>query len=150
MSRKRPFGFHTFELTPANSVVFELEGRLRGDAASYGFQDAVIAQLAGGAGRVILDLGQIDAIDGRGIGILAAAYGAARQAGGELALASVPAPIDRLLNVFWFLRGLPRVDLGTRRSVRCVARRGDGAAADRDTDLGRHGYDELGLAPAAP
>jgi anti-anti-sigma factor len=120
MNRKRPFSFHVLE-PRAGAVVFELEGRLRGDHQSYEFQDEVIDRLSAGLGRVVLDFAAADAVDARGVAILAAIFAAAENNGGELVLASVPEPIGKLLDIFWFLKALPHVDTVEQGLVCCLA-----------------------------
>ncbi|MHC4342922.1 MAG: STAS domain-containing protein [Planctomycetota bacterium] len=120
MTRKRPLNFHVLE-PRAGAVVFELEGRLRGDRQSYAFQDEVIDRLSAGSGRVVLDFAAVDAVDARGVAILAAVFAAANDAGGELVLASMPRPIGKLLDIFWFLKALPHVDTVEQGLVCCLA-----------------------------
>jgi anti-sigma B factor antagonist len=92
------------------TVVFELEGRLRGDSECYAFQDEVLDQVLAGDRRVILDFREVGWIDAAGVGILATIYVAVREVDGELILASIPRPVEQVLNIFWFLKGLPHVD----------------------------------------
>jgi anti-anti-sigma factor len=117
MTKRRPFRFEVARM--AGTALFRLEGRLRGDPECHAFQEMAISEIAAGVSTVVLDFAEVDSIDARGIAVLAGIRAAAERTGAGIVLASVPHPVGRVLDVFQFLKALPRVDSGERRHPGC-------------------------------
>lgn len=77
-------------------AVVALKGRLT-TANSETLRKVVNKVVAGGANRIVLDLGQLDFIDSSGLGAIIGSLKTARQAGGDL---RVVAPGDQVAMVF--------------------------------------------------
>lgn len=90
------------EQEPATAI-YELNGDLYGDTEGYAFQEEVRQKIAGGTRRLVVDLASVKRIDSCGIGILASISISAQKASAGLVLASLPARIEKILGVTWFL-----------------------------------------------
>jgi anti-anti-sigma factor len=83
--------------------VYTLAGDLFGNPEGYAFQDEVRKQIAAGKRKIVIDLESIVRIDSSGIGILVAVMWSASRAGGGLVLASIPARVEKILEIAMLL-----------------------------------------------
>lgn len=95
----------TTEHYPGYTVV-GLSGRL--DLAEAPVLREVVAEVvAGGARRVVLDLGEIEFMDSSGLGALIGCLKIARQAGGDLRIARAGPRVQMVLELTSMYRVLP-------------------------------------------
>ncbi len=82
--------------TAADVVVVELNGPLVADQDDLIFKAHITSLVRGGAGRILLDLRHVTAMDSGGVGVLAAMHLHVARSGGRLKLLS---PSDRVVRV---------------------------------------------------
>lgn len=79
--------------------VFEPIGKLTIGAGAVALREAVFAALAGGARKIVVDLGKVTTVDSSGIGALVSAFSSALNCDGQLALCRVPPKVLEILLV---------------------------------------------------
>ncbi|NGP04194.1 STAS domain-containing protein [Rhodococcus sp. 14C212] len=84
--------------TGSDVVVVRPEGRLNMVAAPR-LREQLRGLVEGGSARVVVDLGATEFIDSSGLGALVSGLKAARQAGGDLRLASPTAQVRSVLSL---------------------------------------------------
>ena len=85
-------------------LVCRLKGVLTSGAETYEFLDEVRRRLREETARAVLNLDGVERITSAGVGIIAACYTSAANAGGKLVLAAVPKPVETVLNIVALLR----------------------------------------------
>lgn len=85
------------------TTIYRVSGDLYGSTEGYQFQEAVRQGISAGQRRVVLDLAHVGRIDSSGVGILVAIMWSASNGGGELALASLPPVVERVLGIAMLL-----------------------------------------------
>jgi anti-anti-sigma factor len=80
-------------------IIYRLKGVLTNAHETYEFLDDFRARLADDTPRVVLNLAGVERITSGGVGIIAACYTSAVNAGGKLCLAVVPNPVETILNI---------------------------------------------------
>lgn len=88
----------TVEVVGADLAVVRCSGRLNMVAAPA-FREAITGVVAGGRPRVAVDLAEVEFIDSSGLGALVACLKSARQAGGDLRIASPSAQVLMVLRL---------------------------------------------------
>ncbi len=81
------------------TVVYALSGPLTDTRECYELLDDVRGELKNGYLTIVLDLGKIARVTSSGIGLLAACFTSAKNAGGRMCLASVPEKTKILLEL---------------------------------------------------
>lgn len=84
--------------TDTDGDLVVLAGRLDARGAAPA-RDALHAALAGGSGRLVVDLSGVELLDATGLGVLVGAHRRARLDGRELVLRDAPPRVARLLSV---------------------------------------------------
>ncbi len=84
-------------------TVYHLSGLLTNSPESYAFLDEVLGRVRKGHNRVVINLDQVGHITSAGVGILAACYTSANNAGGRFCLTRVPDRARAILNVVGLL-----------------------------------------------
>ena len=79
-----------------SAIVFELRGRLTLESVGL-LKNRVRAHIETGGRRVVLDLSSVSYVDSIGVSELVRSHVIVSSCGGHLALAALPAQIDRLL-----------------------------------------------------
>jgi anti-anti-sigma factor len=92
---------HVHEGEPV--LVWRLSGVLTSSKGSYDFLETLRARLQSEPRSVILDLEKVEHITSAGVGIVAAAYTSATNAGVKLVLTALPAQVETVLNLVNFL-----------------------------------------------
>lgn len=85
------------------AVLFRLSGILTNSPEGYALLDSVQECARHRVRNVVLNLSDLDRITSAGVGIIAASYTSMVNAGGRLALTSIPKPVEMVLNVVRFL-----------------------------------------------
>jgi anti-sigma B factor antagonist len=80
-------------------TILEMEGRILVGESSQKFHQEVRAVIAGGARKLVLQLGGITYIDSSGVGEIVGALTAAKNAGGELRLADLTPKVRDLMKM---------------------------------------------------
>lgn len=114
VKRKLEYASETRAGAAGEVLVYTLDGGLVGVPHSYEFQDEVRGKIAGGARRIVLDLGAVTKVDSAGLGILASLMWSASQAGTGLVLAALPATVEKMLSIAMLL---DRVDHAPSRAA---------------------------------
>ena len=91
------FQVHTREI--GRVVVVEAVGRLTLTDGHTKLRDVIHVSAANGIKRFILNLGRVEFIDSWGVGELARCYSVARQAGGDMKLASLNSKVLVVLEI---------------------------------------------------
>lgn len=94
---------YTVEPRDEAILIFHLSGDLYGSDEGYAFQNEVRAKVAAGHRKIVIDLGEVRRIDSSGVGILVAVMWSCYQAGGALALASLPSTVEKVLGIAMLL-----------------------------------------------
>lgn len=102
MWKKKPLA-HEEVRRDDRTFVYRLSGDLFGSESAYAFQDAVRETLSVPTRRVVLDLSGVEHIDSSGVGVLVTLMWSASQSGSVLALASLPATVERVLGIAMLL-----------------------------------------------
>lgn len=92
------------------TCIYSLSGFLCGSSQGYEFQEKVRETVAGGKRKVLIDLENLERIDSSGIGILVTCMWSASRAGGGLALASLPAHVEKVLGIAMLLDHIEHAD----------------------------------------
>jgi len=92
---------HFYEDEPV--LAWRLSGVLTSSKESYEFLEALRARLRSEPRPVVLDLAQVEHITSAGVGIIAAAFTSAKNAGVKLVLTSLPAQVKTVLQLVNFL-----------------------------------------------
>ena len=90
-------GLHVDEAEPV--LAWRLSGVLTSSKESYDFLETLRARLRSEPRPVILNLDKVEHITSAGVGIVAAAYTSATNAGVRLVLASLPVQVKTILNL---------------------------------------------------
>jgi anti-sigma B factor antagonist len=80
-------------------TILELEGRILVGESSQKFHEEVRAIIAGGARKLVLQLGGVTYIDSSGVGEIVGALTATKAAGGELRLADLAPKVRDLMQM---------------------------------------------------
>lgn len=91
------------ERAEAGVVIYRLQGLLTNTPESYAFLDECAHRIRKGARKIVLNIEGVEHITSAGVGILAACYTSLTNAGGRMALASVPSRARVILNVLKML-----------------------------------------------
>lgn len=91
---------HFYEVEPV--LAWRLSGVLTSSKESYDFLETLRARLRSEPRPVILDLEKVEHITSAGVGIVAAAYTSATNAGVKLVLTALPAQVETVLNLVNF------------------------------------------------
>jgi anti-anti-sigma factor len=92
---------HFYEAEPV--LAWRLAGVLASSKEAYDFLEMLRARLRSDPRPVVLDLEKVEHITSAGVGIVAAAYTSATNAGVTLVLVALPAQVEAVLNVVNFL-----------------------------------------------
>jgi len=84
-------------------LVYRLSGLLTSSHETYEFLEDLRRRLREEAPRAVLNLEGLERITSGGVGIIAACYTSAVNAGGRLVLAAVPKPVETILNIVHLL-----------------------------------------------
>lgn len=91
------------ERSEAGVTIYRLRGLLSNTPESYAFLDEFCQRVRKGEKKVVLNIAGVDHVTSAGVGILAACYTSLTNAGGRMALASVPSRAHVILNVLKML-----------------------------------------------
>ena len=89
---------------PAGVKVIKLSGHVRMGEAIDRFRNEIDAGLAQGTAKFLIDMSDVRSLDSSGIGMLVRSLSLAKQKGGIIKLASVPAQATQTLRVTGVLR----------------------------------------------
>jgi anti-sigma B factor antagonist len=92
---------HFYEVEPV--LAWRLAGVMTSSKESYDFLETLRARLRLEPRPVILDFENVEHITSAGVGIVAAAYTSATNAGVKLVLTALPAQVETVLNLVNFL-----------------------------------------------
>jgi anti-anti-sigma factor len=81
------------------ATVWRFTGALTGGKEGYAFLDELRAQIRERPGGVVINLSRVEHITSAGVGVLAAAYTSAVNAGARMMLASVPKQVEAVLSI---------------------------------------------------
>jgi anti-anti-sigma factor len=96
---------HVFEVEPV--LAWHLSGLLTNTKESYAFLEELRARLRTDPRAVILNLEKLEHITSAGVGIVAAAYTSAANAGVKLVIAAPPRQVEIVLNLVKLLSVIP-------------------------------------------
>ncbi len=92
----------------SDAVVFRLSGKLTDTKESYAFLEQVRGEIKKGVSLVLLNLERIEYLSSAGVGILAACYTSAKNAGGRMAVAAVSDAARKILEIVCLWEALER------------------------------------------
>lgn len=80
-------------------VILEPKGKITIGVGDVALREAVLAQVDGGAEKLLLDLSGVTTMDSSGIGELVSAYTSVNNRGGKLKLLRLPPKINDILQI---------------------------------------------------
>ena len=92
----------------SDAVVFRLSGKLTDTKESYAFLEQVRGEIRKGVSLVLLNLEGIEYLSSAGVGILAACYTSAKNAGGRMAIAAASEGARKILEIVCLWEALKR------------------------------------------
>ena len=92
------------------AVVFRLEGNLTDSKESYAFLEEVRGEIQKGRPLVLMNLEKIEYLSSSGIGILAACYTSAKNAGGRMGIVAASDPARKILELVCLWDAIERFD----------------------------------------
>ena len=92
------------ELEENGVTIYEISGYLKGRPKGYEFLEMLRGRIAGGAGKIVVDLGGVERMDSSGIGIIASIITSAENAGSPLCFCNVEGKVLQLLEMVGITR----------------------------------------------
>jgi anti-sigma B factor antagonist len=80
-------------------TILEVEGKITIGKGDVALREAVHEALAGGATKLLIDLGRVQTIDSSGVGELVSAFTTVTNRGGRLKLLNLPPKVNDILQI---------------------------------------------------
>ena len=92
------------------AVVYRLEGRMMDTKEAYAFLEEARGELKKGCRLILVNLSKVDYLSSSGIGILAACYTSARNAGARMGVVGASEPARKVLELVCLWDALERFE----------------------------------------